>query len=268
MRKATSLILICLGLATGLMLTGWLPVNAAGESSMARLDGSIWYRERMALSPNAKIIVQLEDIARADAPSDVIATVRLGPEGGPPWAFSIVYDPASLHQRGRYVMRVRIEADGRLLFTNTESIPAFDRASGEPLEILVRRVGGQHQAAERSSNRGLVGGRWELVEIDGQPAGTGAGGRIPDLKFTAQGQVGGFAGCNRFNGGFEREGDVLSFGMLMSTMMACAEDATVEQHYLGKLVGKLRFTIDGDQLVLYGDDGTRPVLRFRAGDPE
>ena len=264
MRQTTTHFLVNLGLAVGLLLPGWMPVTVAGESGMARLDGSIWYRERMALPPNAEIVVHLEDVARTDAPSEVIATERFGPEGGPPWAFSIVYDPASLHQRGRYVMRVRIEADGRLLFTNTESIPAFDRASGEPLKILVRRVGGQRQVARPSPARELVGGRWELVEIDGQPAGTGAGGRRPDLQFTAEGQVGGFAGCNRFNGGFEREGDVLSFGLMMSTMMACAEDATVEPRYLGKLVGKLRFSIDSDQLVLYGGDDSRPVLRFEA----
>jgi heat shock protein HslJ len=110
----------------------------------------------------------------------------------------------------------------------------------------------------------LVGTLWLLVEIDGKPAGTGTSGRSPDLLFDSEGKVGGYAGCNRFSGGVEIEGDVVTFGPLMSTMMACAEGDQVEQVYLAKLVGMVRFSVSGDELVLYGGDGSRPVLRFRA----
>jgi uncharacterized lipoprotein YbaY len=45
-----------------------------------------------------------------------------------------------LQERGRYVVRVRIEDAGRLLFISTESTPAFDRDPETPLDIRVSRV--------------------------------------------------------------------------------------------------------------------------------
>jgi putative lipoprotein len=117
----------------------------AGEPGMAgteTIEGTIWYRERIALPPNAEIRVSLEDVARMDVPSQVIATTHFVPEGGPPWAFTLQYDPQRLEDKGRFVLRARIEADGRLLFTNADSIPAFGRDAAEPVQVLVKRVPG------------------------------------------------------------------------------------------------------------------------------
>jgi putative lipoprotein len=111
-----------------------------GSGEVETLEGSIWYRERIALPPSAEIRVLLEDVARMDVPADVIASTRIDPQGGPPWAFSLAFDPEQLQERGRYVVRVRIEDAGRLLFINTESTPAFDRDPKKPLDIRVSRV--------------------------------------------------------------------------------------------------------------------------------
>jgi putative lipoprotein len=106
------------------------------------IEGRIWYRERIALPPSAEIRVLLEDVARMDVPAEVIASTRVESKGGPPWTFSLPYDPEKLQDRGRYVVRVRIEDDGRLLFINTESTPAFGDGPGTPLDIRVSRVPG------------------------------------------------------------------------------------------------------------------------------
>ena len=243
------------------LLAGVPVAGLAGEGGMTTLEGRVFYRERIALPPNAKISVQLEDVARADAPAIVIATTRIGPEGGPPWDFALAYDPLQRDARGRYVVRARIEVDGRLWFTNTDSIPAFD--GDGTVQVLVRRVGSDRPTAATAA-RPLVGTRWVLVEIDGQPAGSGADGRPADFQLDETGQAAGFGGCNRFGGGVTVEDDRLVFGPMMSTMMACAEAERVEQAYLAKLVGPVRYSISGDDLVLYGGDDSRPVLRFRA----
>ena len=235
----------------------------AGEGGMATLEGRVFYRERIALPPNAEISVQLEDVARADAAATVIAAMRFGPEGGPPWDFALAYDPGRLDSRGRHVVRARIEVDGRLWFTNTDSIPAFSGDGDGTVQVLVRRVASDRPPAA-SAARPMVGTRWVLVEIDGEPAGSGTDGRPADFQLDQDGQAAGFGGCNRFGGGVTVEGDSLVFGPMMSTMMACAEGDRLEQAYLAKLVGPVRYSISGEELVLYGGDDSRPVLRFRA----
>jgi len=98
--------------------------------------GTIFYRERMMLPPNAKIIITLENVSKMDVTAEVIASTTLKPEGGPPYAFKLEYDPATITDQGRYGLRVRIEADGKLMFINKQHIPAFE----EPLDIMVSRV--------------------------------------------------------------------------------------------------------------------------------
>jgi len=127
-------------LAVNVTLAGVVHAGEPGGANAETIDGSIWYRERIALPPSAEIRVLLEDVARMDVSSEVIASTRVEPHGGPPWAFSLPFDPEKLQERGRYVVRVRIEDDGRLLFINTESTPAFGRDPETPLDIRVSRV--------------------------------------------------------------------------------------------------------------------------------
>ena len=48
------------------------------------IKGGVWYREHIALPPNAKVHIILEDVARMDVASDVIAMTSFTPQGGPP----------------------------------------------------------------------------------------------------------------------------------------------------------------------------------------
>ena len=70
--------------------------SAGGESTVARIEGNVIYRERIMLPPGAQVEVQLQDISRADALASVLATVMLTPEGGPPYPFAIEYDPCNV----------------------------------------------------------------------------------------------------------------------------------------------------------------------------
>lgn len=127
-------------LAATVTLTGVVHAGGPGSGNAETIEGSIWYRERIALPPSAEIRVLLEDVSRMDVPAEVIASTRVEPRGGPPWAFSLAFDPEKLQERGRYVVRVRIEDVGRLLFISTESTPAFGRDPETPLDIRVSRV--------------------------------------------------------------------------------------------------------------------------------
>jgi putative lipoprotein len=108
--------------------------------NMKTIEGSVWYRERMLLPPEAEVHVTLEDISRMDVKSELIAETRFIPKGGPPFSFTLSYDPAKIHDNGRWALRAHIQLDDKLMFTSTDHIPAFSNAPDQPVEILVKRV--------------------------------------------------------------------------------------------------------------------------------
>jgi putative lipoprotein len=154
--------------------------------------------------------------------------------------------------RGRYALRARIEHQGQLLFTNTEYIDPF---GGNPVEILVQRV-----QSSAPSGPALEGTEWELVSLSGSDTVQGAGGRAPDLLLDAEQQrAAGFSGCNRYFGGYQRDGNPnhgspLSFGQLAGTLMACAEGGELERAYLQALSQVNAFRIVDGQLQLLQND--------------
>lgn len=234
---------------------------------MKTIKGSVWYRERMMLPPNAEITASLEDVSKMDVAANVIATTTFPAVGGPPWGFAMEYDTAKIDNQHRYAVRARIEANGRLMFTNTTQTPAFSGVEGKPLKILVSRVGGGRggqSPASTTPNASLTNTYWKLIELDGKPAALGAGGQELHIVLTSEGNsVRGFSGCNRFTGGYEVNDNQLCFKELASTMMACMEGMEPEQRFLENLGESIRFTISSGSLALYSGD-ERLMLRFEA----
>jgi putative lipoprotein len=227
---------------------------------MATIEGNVVYLERMMLPPGAEVEVQLQDVSRPDAMAAVLATVSMTPEGGPPYPFVIEYDADSIDPRMTYALRATIVQEERLMFTNTDYIDAF---SGNPVEVLVRRV----PEAVRPAGPSLEGQVWRLQTLEGEPAEPGAGGKPVDILFDAEAmRVSGFSGCNRYTGGYVREGDYaraspLSFTPMAGTMMACGEGDELERRYL-ELLGKVSaYKLEGGTLSLLA--GGETVATFK-----
>jgi uncharacterized lipoprotein YbaY len=115
-----------------------VPPPAGGDA----VTGDVTYLERIALPPGSVVSVQLLDVSRADAPATVLGEQTIMPEGGPPYPFSIAFDPAAIVARNRYRVSARITGlDGTLLFISMEAFPVI--TGGNPtqdVEVLVRRV--------------------------------------------------------------------------------------------------------------------------------
>ena len=124
-------------LALGLMACGADNKSASPEPATATIEGTVFYRERIALPPNAVVEIQLEDVSRADAMATVMATLTLNSEKGPPYAFSIAYNPAQIDARMTYALRASIRVDDKLMFTTMDYTNPF---SGNPVSVLVQRV--------------------------------------------------------------------------------------------------------------------------------
>lgn len=133
------------------LVSGWVVACAQVAPAPVFVTGTATYRERMALPPQAVFEASVVDIARADAASAVLASVRVeSPQV--PVRFSIPVDPAHLQPGGRYALRARITLDGRLMFTSDTVHPVLGAAGTTHADVLLRRVAA-------ADGHGLLGGR-------------------------------------------------------------------------------------------------------------
>jgi uncharacterized membrane protein len=98
----------------------------------------------------------------------------------------------------------------------------------------------------------LAGTNWRIVRIDGDAVS----GDAYVLRFEGE-RLNGRAGCNSFGGPYRIEGDTLTAGPLMATMMACpGARMTHERNAMHVLEGPARIAHpDGDTMVLSGGGG-------------
>jgi heat shock protein HslJ len=125
--------------------------------------------------------------------------------------------------------------------------------------LLASACGGGAQAVVP-----LPGTSWVLESIGGTPAV--AGGRAT-LEFAESGRATGNGSCNRFGGTDTFVRDSLSIGPLMSTKMACVEDALTSQEtrYLALLESARRYAVARDTLRIYAAGDAE--LRFTRAGP-
>jgi putative lipoprotein len=83
---------------------------------------------------------QLEDVTRTDAEAGVIAQTRLPSPGNPPIRFTIPYDAAAIQAHHAYVVRARIVAGEKVLFTTDKAHPVLTRGNPNTVSLLLRRT--------------------------------------------------------------------------------------------------------------------------------
>ena len=111
----------------------------------------------------------------------------------------------------------------------------------------------------------LANTRWRLVSYTGPGSETPViEGTEVTLQFEDGSQAGGLGGCNTFGAQYEvSDGKMLSITEVVSTLMACSEQALIEQEtqYFEALQSADSFELSGDSLtILYG--GGQGVLNF------
>lgn len=115
----------------------------ADESAahMETIRGTVSYRERMALPPEALIEVSLVDVSLADAPSTTIAVTEIRPQGQVPVPYVLSYDPKRIEDRHSYALQARITSGDDLLFITTTMNPILT-GMADNTDLVLERVGG------------------------------------------------------------------------------------------------------------------------------
>ncbi len=129
---------------------GFLLLHAKGKAAPSRfrpaeardglVRGSVTYRERMALPPNARLDVRIEDVSLADAPSEVIAERTIVVTHQVPIPFELKTDPASLQPGHSYALRATLSADGQALFVTTTRYPVFAPDWPDRVDMVLQRA--------------------------------------------------------------------------------------------------------------------------------
>jgi heat shock protein HslJ len=119
-----------------------------------------------------------------------------------------------------------------------------------------------------NSSENLEGTLWRMTSYkntEGEIIGT-----LSDVKTTAEfknGQVNGNAACNTYNGSYNLDGDQITFGMMMTTMMACQTPVMdQESSYLAALALVSSFEVSQESLRMFDTDGNL-VLEFDPLEP-
>lgn len=110
--------------------------------SEERLTGTVTYRQRIALPPDAVINVQLLDASKAELPPLVLGQEMIAAGGRQvPLAFELKYDSHRISSNAIVVVRATIVMGGRVLFTTTTVQRAI--TGGYPskgIEVVVEPV--------------------------------------------------------------------------------------------------------------------------------
>ena len=96
----------------------------------ASVTGTVTYRERIALPPNALVRVSLQDISRADAPAIVLGEqLTVSRSRQVPIPFALGYDPDAIKPRLSYAVSARITVEGQVRFASTTATLVITRGT-------------------------------------------------------------------------------------------------------------------------------------------
>jgi len=167
-----------------ILLLPLLALPKAQAEETRTLSGTVAYRERIALPPDAKLEVALVDVSLADAPSRTIAETVVEPAGQPPIAYRITYKLSDIAAGHSYALQARIIAGGRLWFATDTRYQVLSGEVDQTDLMVVRVTGGASPV-----------GSWLAEDI----GGGGAIDRLQTtLEITADGKAFGSGGCNRY----------------------------------------------------------------------
>ncbi|MBV0932571.1 META domain-containing protein [Marinobacterium weihaiense] len=237
-------------LAATVLLSGCSTLSGPASHEVS---GQALYRERIMLPPQSHLEVKVQDVSRADAPAEVLATLARGDLAAPPYDFSFTIPAEQIEPGHRYSVRAAIYNQDQLLFTTDQHYPVLAGEDDTQLMLVMKRV------AREQARATLQNTYWKLISLNGEPVQVVEGEREPHLILKQGNRVQGFSGCNQFMGQFDQQDGQLSFGPIAGTMRACVPSMTYERPFLQLMQGQVDWSIEGETLQL-----NNPEQKIRA----
>lgn len=142
MKTIGSVLAIALSTTALINSTTAIAQTPTTTSQFSSVSGTVSYRERIALPPDALLIVQLQDVSKQDVPAVTIGQQTIPTQGRQvPFPFEIVYNRDTINPSHTYTVQAKIFVDNRLRFINTTSYPVITNGNPNKVEIVVNSVG-------------------------------------------------------------------------------------------------------------------------------
>lgn len=216
------------------------------------LEGTVAYRERIALPEGSVITVSLNDVSRADAPADTIASQTITTNGeNVPIAFALAYSPAAIESTHTYALSARITVHGQLRWITTDHVAVLtNNAPRTNVDLLLEGVSSGTGSVRPEPVVDVVDGKsFRLASVDGEVVE----GEYP-LSFD-DGHVSAKF-CNSMAGGYTLLNTRVQ-GTLASTLMFCTGPSMEYEQLFGSLMNDgAQVAYVGNTLTLTGVEGT------------
>jgi heat shock protein HslJ len=134
--------------------------------------------------------------------------------------------------------------------------------------LVLLDAGGGTLATFARQSRDLAGTAWRVTGYNNgkQAVVSVRDGTTLTMAFTADGSLGGAAGCNTYRAAYSLSGTSVAIGAVATTRKMCAQpDGVMDQEaaFLAALEGATVLQIDGDRLELRSDGGALMVTATR-----
>jgi putative lipoprotein len=130
-----------IAMACSAILTACSAGLVLAQDARPSVTGTLTYRERVALVPEAVIQVQLVNVSRLDAPAVVLSEQRFTAGGNQvPLPFQLPYDPALIQPGDMYAVQARISVADDLLFITTDHYAVLTRGQPSNVDLMLQRV--------------------------------------------------------------------------------------------------------------------------------
>lgn len=241
------------------------PATEVAKAEMKSLDVNVIYLDRRMLPPEAVLEVTLEDVSKADAPSELIVSQSMEPASAPPYAMVLDYDATKIADKHRYSLRATIKVQDQLVMTSTTSIDPFAEGATLPIEIKLDRVA-HTKTTDSAHNAAFTDTYWKLMKLDGQDAKLGAAEKEVFIQFASDGNAAhGFSGCNSFKGGFDIDQGKLTMGPVAATRKMCMDGMDQEQAFLSAMGQFASYSVQGEALTVKNNQG-EVIATFESRD--
>jgi len=240
------------------------PSWAQGTPAQAVVTGTVAYRERMALPPDAAIDVRIEDVSLQDAPAKLVAENVFAAAGKQvPVPFQVPYNPADINPAHSYSVRATISINGQVRFTTTTANPVITRGAPTQVALMLQQAQAPTAPSMPPTGAKLQGTLWILVEMNGKPAVTKMGEKPAYMKLHKNsGRLEASSGCNVFTGSYILDQSSLRITPGETTAMTCPPELMQQQQTFVdtlKAVSGYRIALGTLELL----NGTEVVARFQ-----
>lgn len=220
------------------------------------LQGTAASAEQPKLAPNTRLLPVIPTLFLRDSNS------VSGLAGCNRYTGSLVLGQNGQTRIGPLGVSKRACLDRAVSRLETDLLSAFQRAVRvEITSANIELLGANGARIARFSNAAVAATpdnafeqqKWTLRLING---GSVSITSRPDMTFDG-GRISGFSGCNRFSGGYTRQGNRLQISQIVSTRMACTNPAQsrTETQFLSALRTISQMTQAGQTLILRAQDG-------------